>query len=216
MRVRRRSALLLAVVTAAAVLVGGCSDDDANAEGGSVSLLVFGAPEELAAFRTLADGYERLVPGSDVQLIEASDREDLIARLSTSIAGGAPPDVFLMNYRFYGQFAAKGAMEPLDDRLNGSSVIDADDFYPTAMTAFQWGGRQLCMPQNVSSLAVYYNRDLFEKYGVPEPKAGWTWNEFVATAAQLTRDANGRVVSGGSPRVAPTGSRSMASGWSRS
>jgi multiple sugar transport system substrate-binding protein len=196
-RLRRRSALLSAMVTTAALLAGGCSDDDADAKGGSVSLLVFGAPEELAAFRTLADGYERLVPGSDVQLIEASDREDLIARLSTSIAGGAPPDVFLMNYRFYGQFAAKGAIESLDDRLNGSSVIDPDDFYPAAMTAFQWGGHQLCMPQNVSSLAVYYNWDLFEKYGVPEPKPDWTWNEFVATATQLTRDANGKTVSGG-------------------
>ena len=195
-RTRRRSAVLSAMVTAAALLAAGCGED-AKAKDGSVSLLVFGAPEELAAFRTLADGYERLVPGSDVQLIEASDREDLIARLSTSIAGGAPPDVFLMNYRFYGQFAAKGAIEPVDDRLSSSTVIDPDDFYPAAMTAFQWGGQQLCMPQNVSSLAVYYNRDLFEKYGVPEPRANWTWNEFVATAAQLTRDANGRAVSGG-------------------
>jgi hypothetical protein len=27
-------------------------------------------------------------------------REDLLARLATSFAGGAPPDVFLLNYRF--------------------------------------------------------------------------------------------------------------------
>jgi len=202
----RRSIWLTVVLAASAVFAGACSEDDATARGGSVSLLVFGAPEELAAFRTLADGYESAVPGSDVQLIEASDRDDLIARLSTSIAGGAPPDVFLMNYRFYGQFAAKDAIEPIDERLNESAAIDPDDFYPSAMTAFQWGGHQLCMPQNVSSLAVYYNKDLFAKYGVPEPKPGWTWNEFVATAAQLTRDTNGRQVAGGefeggAPRV---------------
>ena len=87
--------------------------------GGPVQLLVFGAPEELAAYRTLVDAYKRSVPGSDVQIIEASDRSDLIARLSTSIAGGSPPDVFLMNYRFYGQFATKGAIEPLDDADRG-------------------------------------------------------------------------------------------------
>ena len=50
------------------------------------------------------------------------------------------------------------------------------------MEAFRWRGQQLCLPQNVSSLAVYYNRDLFAKYGVAEPKAGWTWNDLVATA----------------------------------
>jgi len=48
----------------------------------------------------------------------------------------------------------------------------------------------------VSSLAVYFNRDLFARYGVPEPKSGWTWNDMVAAAAALTRDANGVAVVG--------------------
>jgi multiple sugar transport system substrate-binding protein len=38
----------------------------------------------------------------------------------------------------------------------------------------------------VSSLVVYWNRGLFEKAGVPAPKDGWRWAEFVATARALT------------------------------
>jgi multiple sugar transport system substrate-binding protein len=64
------------------------------------------------------------------------------------------------------------------------------------MDAFKWRGSQLCIPQNMSSLVVYYNRDLFKKFGVAEPKAGWTWNEMLATAQALTRDASGAVVKG--------------------
>ncbi len=64
------------------------------------------------------------------------------------------------------------------------------------MDAFKWQGEQLCLPQNVSSLAVYYNRDLFEKYGVAEPPAGWTWNELITTAVAMTRDAHGNQVVG--------------------
>ena len=74
-----------------------------------------------------------------------------------------------MNYRYYGQFAANDSIEPLDERIAASNAIELDDYYPTAIEAFQWQGEQLCMPQNVSSLAVYYNRDLFEQYGVAEP-----------------------------------------------
>ncbi len=48
----------------------------------------------------------------------------------------------------------------------------------------------------MSSLAVYYNRTLFAKYQVPEPKAGWTWNDMVGTAIAMTRDARGVVVKG--------------------
>ncbi|MEJ3745431.1 sugar ABC transporter substrate-binding protein [Actinomycetes bacterium KLBMP 9797] len=191
----RLLALLMSTVLAAAGC-GSSLDSSESTAGGDVRLLVFGDPEELAAYRTLVTAYEKAAPGSKVSLVEASDREDLITRLSTSIAGGSPPDVFLMNYRFYGQFAAKNAIEPLDARLRESSKLDPGDFYPEAMTAFQWRGQQLCMPQNVSSLAVYVNRGLFQKYGVAEPKAGWTWTDLITTASALTRTASGAVVKG--------------------
>ena len=80
--------------------------------------------------------------------------------------------------------------------MEDSDVFEAEDFYPQALDAFRWQGEQLCLPQNVSSLVVYYNRDLFERYGVPEPRAGWTWGELVDAASALTRDANGNVVKG--------------------
>lgn len=194
MNLRRLTAALL--VTALAVTAGGCASTDERAAAGPVRLLVFGAPEELAAYRTLLAAYEKTRPDADLQLIEASDRKDLLARLATSVAGGAPPDLFLMNYRFYGQFAAKDIIEPLDARLTASAALDPGDYYPVAMDAFRWQGRQLCLPQNVSSLAVYYNRTLFEKHGVALPRPGWTWNEMVGTAQAMTRDAAGRVVRG--------------------
>ena len=194
--VRKLTALLLCALLAG---VSAACDRDDHADGeaaGPVRLLVFGAPEELAAYRTLIDAYAKARPGKKVQLIEASDRKDLLARLATSIAGGAPPDLFLMNYRFYGQLAVKDAIEPLDGRIAASEVIKPADYYPVAMTAFTWQGRQLCLPQNVSSLAVYYNRSLFEKYGVALPRAGWTWNELLTTATAMTRDAKGAVIRG--------------------
>lgn len=190
-----KSKSLLALALCATLAVTGCGSGSGSSSSGPVKLLVFGAPEELAAYRTLIDAYQGARPGERVQLIEASDRKDLLARLATSVAGGAPPDVFLMNYRFYGQFAAKGVVEPLDERI-ADSTLDPADYYPVAMTAFTWDGAQLCLPQNVSSLAVYYNRTLFTRYGVPEPKAGWTWNDLVGTATAMTRDDRGVVIKG--------------------
>jgi multiple sugar transport system substrate-binding protein len=46
----------------------------------------------------------------------------------------------------------------------------------------------VCLPQNISSLVVYYNRDLFARAGVSEPTPGWTWNDMVEKAIALTRD----------------------------
>ena len=67
------------------------------------------------------------------------------------------------------------------------------------MSAFQWGGKQQCLPQNISSLVVYYNRDLFRKAGLSDPAANWTWPQFVATARRLTVDAAGNPIVAGEP-----------------
>ena len=45
--------------------------------------------------------------------------------------------------------------------------------YDLALDAFRDAdGDLVCLPQNVSSLVVYYNRDLFEAAGVPLPRGG--------------------------------------------
>ncbi|UUZ86101.1 extracellular solute-binding protein [Paenibacillus sp. P26] len=38
-----------------------------------------------------------------------------------------------------------------------------------------------------NNMVLYYNKDIFDKFGVPYPKDGMIWNEANALAAQLTR-----------------------------
>jgi multiple sugar transport system substrate-binding protein len=179
-----------------ALVLAGCGGDDGgNGGGGDVSgdasFMVFGDPEEIQAFRNVIAAYENEKPDVDVKMIEASDRDDLIARLSTSFAAGTPPDLFLLNYRFYAQFAARDVLEPIEDRVDDSDVFQQDDFYEEAMSAFRFNDTLTCLPQNISSLVVYYNKDLFQEAGVAFPKEGWSWDDMVATAKKLTKDSNG-------------------------
>jgi multiple sugar transport system substrate-binding protein len=180
-----------AILAAGSLLLSGCGGLGGGEVSGEISFLVFGEPEELRAFRSVVRRFEEVEPDIDVQLIEASDRTDLITRLSTSIAGGSPPDVFLINYRFFGQFASRGALEPIEDRLADSDAFEERDFYPQALDAFRFGGKLTCLPQNISSLVVYYNRDLFREAGVAPPRKGWTWHDMVEKALALTRDEDG-------------------------
>ena len=183
--------LAVAGVILVAASCGSGGDDEAT----SIEFAVFGEPEEVQAYRDVIAAFDEEQDDVDVSLVVAADRSDLLTRVSTAIAGGSPPDVFLVNYRFYGQFAASGALEPVEDRLEDSGAFAPEDFYPVAMDAFRWDDEQLCMPQNVSSLAVYYNRELFEAAGLAEPPDGWTWDDMVAAASALTvdTDADGTV-----------------------
>jgi multiple sugar transport system substrate-binding protein len=187
----KRGILLLCVL-----VLAGCGGDGGGNGGsgdvsGDVSFMVFGDPEEIQAYRDVIAAYENENPDVDVKMIEASDRDDLIARLSTSFAAGTPPDLFLLNYRFYAQYAARGVLEPIEDRVDDSDLFQQEDFYEEAMNAFSFNDTLTCLPQNISSLVVYYNKDLFEKAGVAFPKEGWKWDEMVAAAKKLTTDSNG-------------------------
>jgi multiple sugar transport system substrate-binding protein len=198
-----RLSRLVGVAVASAIVLTAAACGGSDGAPGSVRLLVFGDPPEINAYRTMIRAFSEEEPDSDVQLIEASDRDDLIARLSTSLAGGSPPDLFLMNYRFYGQFAARDVLEPLEDYVDDSDELSLDDFFPEAVDAFRWNGAVTCLPQNISSLVVYYNRALFRRFGVPEPTDDMSWDQFVFRARQLTRDASGAVVRGADPDLPP-------------
>jgi multiple sugar transport system substrate-binding protein len=189
-----RFAIVAATLAPLAVSCGGSAGGD-----GSIRFLVFGDPPELNAYRTLIRAFENEESGIDVRLVEASDREDLLAKLSTSLAGGSPPDLFLMNYRFYGQFAGRGVLEPLEPYAEKSEEFELGDFYPQAVDAFRWEGQVTCLPQNISSLVVYYNRDLFRRFQVPPPTNAMPWVAFVGRAGQMTRDAQGQIVRGADP-----------------
>jgi multiple sugar transport system substrate-binding protein len=184
---------LVAAVVAAVALLAACGDGstagsspDGNA---TLQFVLFGDAVETAGYQQLIDDFEADNPDVRVILSPVAKQDDLLAKLTTGFAGGSPPDVFLINYRRYGQFADQGVLEPVGPYLDDSDVIDESDFADTALEPFRFDGQTLtCMPQNISSLQVYYNVDLFEQSGAALPEAGWTWDDFLAAAQAITGD----------------------------
>src|SRR5690606_31675953 len=112
-------------------------------------------------------------------------------RLAADFSAGTPADVVLLNYRRYAPFAYKNQIEPLTQYLAQSKLIQEADFYPQTIEPFKWNGDLMCIPQNLSSLVVYYNKNLFDQANLAYPKDDWTWEDFLATAQALTKDTDG-------------------------
>jgi multiple sugar transport system substrate-binding protein len=106
-----------------------------------------------------------------------------------------PPDVFFLNYREVDLYASRGVIEPLDEYVSASTELHDEEFFPEVMNAFrsadylnnQLGG----LPQNISSLVVYYNTDLFDENKISRPADGWSWTDFQRAASRLTIDLDG-------------------------
>ncbi len=166
-------------------VTAGCT---AQAAEGPVTFMVFGDPPEQAVFQSVVDAFEAKNPDVQVELIGLPSKSDYLTRLSADFAAGAPPDVFLLNYRRLAQFHNRGALEPLGPLMDASPAMDENDFFAVALDAFRDSSdTPVCIPQNISSQVVYYNKDIFDAAGMPYPESDWTWEEFRQTAIALTQ-----------------------------
>ncbi|HVE63370.1 MAG TPA: sugar ABC transporter substrate-binding protein [Mycobacteriales bacterium] len=145
---------------------------------GSIRVQLSGGDSEIKAAQELVDSFQASHPGATVTLIPVASQGDHIAKLATAFAAGKPPDVFLINYRRFGTFARPEVIDPPDPAA-------AAGLYPAPVAAFTKDGRLLCLPQNASSMVVYFNPAMFAKAGVDVPKQGWTWSDMLATARAL-------------------------------
>lgn len=168
-----------------ALLAAGCGGGDGESPRASITIRVSGEPDETAVYDLLLEAFEREHPGIDGQAVPVAKQSDHIAKLVTSFAGGNPPDVFLLNFREYSQFVTRDAVLPLGDRRAGAGV-EVADYHQPSIDAFTFDGDLQCMPQNISSLVVYWNRAVFRAAGVAQPEPGWSWDDFRRTAAALT------------------------------
>jgi multiple sugar transport system substrate-binding protein len=187
---------VISLVTGLMLILSACSGERQGAVGRSegrgeqveIEVQVSGEPEETAVYRGLVEEYERQNPDAIIELIEIAEKDDHLTRLATTFSGGEPPDVFLVNFREYSQFAVLGAIAPIGPMLEDAGV-DLGAYYPQPVEAFTFDGELHCMPQNISSLVVYYNTDLFSDAGLERPD-GWTWDQFRFAAQTLTTGGN--------------------------
>jgi multiple sugar transport system substrate-binding protein len=64
--------------------------------------------------------------------------------------------------------------------------VNKSDFYGNALKAFSYNDCIWAVPRDVSNLVIYYNKDIFDKNNIPYPTTGWTTNDFLTKAQQLT------------------------------
>jgi multiple sugar transport system substrate-binding protein len=88
-------------------------------------------------------------------------------------------------------FVGKGAFLPLDDFIGGDYPLDTSIYLPGVLEPGQWEDQQWMLPKDFTPLGVYYNKTIFDQYGVEVPQEGWTWDDLLEKAQALTQDTDG-------------------------
>ena len=97
-------------------------------------------------------------------------------KAKVAIAAGDPPDVLGLWNRNLPFFSQCGAIMPLD-QLKDYGITEASYAKAVGPLVFR-GGRQLAAPSTPSSIALYYNRKIFEEVGLDPDSPPRTIEEF--------------------------------------
>ena len=84
----------------------------------------------------------------------------------------------------------KGRVLSLDSYIAGQDGLDTSIYLPGLLTR-AGGTAQYLMPKDYSPVGVYFNKKLFDQFGVAYPQDGWTWDDMLAAAQALTQDTDG-------------------------
>lgn len=70
---------------------------------------------------------------------------------------------------------------------------DLNELDPAVLEAMKQigNGKIYGFPNGVATVALFYNKDLFERFGIPYPTNGMTWDQVYAVAQKMTRNEGG-------------------------
>ncbi len=164
---------------AAIALAAACSNGET---GEPVTLRLWAMGREGEVVSELIPAFERAHPGIrvEVQQIPWTAAHE---KLLTAYVGEATPDIAMLGNTWLSEFAALGALAPLDDLIAGSSVIDPDDFFAGIWRTNVVDGHAFGIPWYVDTRLVYYRSDILARAGYS--KLPDTWAEWMTAMRKM-------------------------------
>lgn len=142
------------------------------------------ATDDTPIRRAQVDLFNKLNPDLHLK-IDPTNRDP--NKVIVQSLGGVGPDVFDVPGTTLPIFVNSGIARDVTQDLARAGVDPARDFWPSSRFLWELNGRTYGVPANLDTLALLYNKDVFDKEGVPYPSSRPTWDEIVTLAKRLTK-----------------------------
>jgi len=131
-------------------------------------------------FQTLVTAFKAKEPNVTINIKEYDPNNYESLLLTDMTAKQAPDIIAIKQAKYTTQWATGGQLMDVSDIVAGlpSTVVGA--------ASYLVNGKSYGVPYRQDSWLLFYDKDLFDKAGVPIPNGQWTWDDYVSTAEQLT------------------------------
>lgn len=164
--------------------VAGCGGSGSGNGGSDTIRVAIWDNNQLAGLQEIADEWSQ-ESGYQVEFT-VMDWGSYWTMLEAGVSGGDMPDVFWMHSNNADKYMGSGVLLDLNDYIAGDEAIDMDNYFEGITDLYTQDGVHYALPKDHDTIAIIYNKAIFDKYGMEYPTNDWTWEEFAAIAQEIS------------------------------
>ncbi len=178
----------LAVLTLCMMLVAGCgSNSSSSGDNVKISYAIWDKNQK-PAMDAIAEEFHKENPNITVE-VQVIPWGQYWTKLEASATSDTMPDVFWMHSQSFLRYANNDMLMDLTDKVKGD--VDLNNFPKDLVDLYSKSGKLYAIPKDYDTIALWYNKTLFDAKGIPYPDESWDWNKLVEVAQKLNDPANG-------------------------
>lgn len=154
-----------------------CTGCNKSSEKTVLKFASWGSQSEIEILKPIISEFEN--KNSDLKIEFMHIPQNYFQKIHLLLASNLAPDVIFMNNLNLPVYS--------DYLMDLSDYADKKTFYPQTVDALSFEGKVLAIPRDASNMVVYYNKDLFEKYGINPPKSNWTFEDLLEIGLEFKK-----------------------------
>ena len=171
---------ILSVVLALALVLGLVSV--ASAADFTINVNIWDSNQQ-AGLQEIADDWTK-ISGVPVK-IEVVNWDSYWTLLAAGAQGGEMPDVFWTHSNTVQMYMDNDLLLKLNDYI-AKDGVDMNLYYEDIVKLYtRADGNIYALPKDHDTIALLYNKAIFDKYGVEYPTDDWTWEDMYAAAQKI-------------------------------
>lgn len=161
------------------------NSDSKTGSKGKLSVMIWDPVQEPGLTTMLGEFEEKTGIQAEIQLVKWGEYWTL---LEAGAEGGSLPDVFWMNSNESQRYMSNDMLLDLTDRISESTLIEPSNYPDDIMGLYTYEDGYYAVPKDIDTVALWYNKEIFDEAGVAYPSSDWTWDEMYEIAKKLTKE----------------------------
>ena len=166
---------------------GDSSDKKSESDSGDVelSVTIWDSNQEPGLTEIMNDFTEKTGIKTKVSVVKWDEYWTL---LESGTSGGSLPDVFWMHSNESQRYMSNDMLLDLTDKIAESSEIDPANYPEDIWGLYTYDDKYYAVPKDIDTIALWYNKKMFDEAGLEYLTADWTWDDVTEAAKKLTKD----------------------------